>query len=184
MTPFRALAEPIADMLRPITYPELFPPEEHPVGDGPIPVAYGRTLMLDHVDREVAADILERVEAHARVPGTMFSVAQLRVLGGACARVPADATAYAHRSSRIMGNIAAVYSPEADASVQRGWVSTTIDALRQSDTGSYVNFLADEGADGVRSAYPEPTLSRLRDIKRRYDPNNLFHRNQNIRPEA
>jgi FAD/FMN-containing dehydrogenase len=184
MTPFRALAEPIADMLRPITYPELFPPEEHPVGDGPIPVAYGRTLMLDRVDREVAADILERVEAHARVPGTMFSVAQLRVLGGAYARVPADATAYAHRSSRIMGNIAAVYSPEADASVQRGWVSTTIDALRQSDTGSYVNFLADEGQDGVRAAYPQPTLSRLREIKRRYDPDNLFHRNQNIRPEA
>jgi FAD/FMN-containing dehydrogenase len=185
MAPFRALAEPIVDQLRPMSYPELFPPEEHPADEGPAPVAYGRTMFLDRVDREVAADILRRVESHAATPGTIFAVAQLRVLGGAYARVPVDATAYAHRSSKVMANIAAMYIPNAaDATVQRGWVDGTIEGLRQEDSGTYVNFLADEGADGVRSAYPEPTLSRLREIKHRYDPTNLFHRNQNITPQG
>ena len=89
LAPFRALADPWADMLRLMSYPELFPPEEYPAGDGPMPVAYGRTLFMDRVDQPVAADILERVEAHSQVPGTMFAAVQLRALGGAFSRVRA-----------------------------------------------------------------------------------------------
>ena len=48
--------------------------------------------------------------------------------------------------------------------------------------GVYVNFLGDEGADRVREAYPGPTWDRLVEVKRRYDPGNLFRRNQNIPP--
>jgi FAD/FMN-containing dehydrogenase len=56
------------------------------------------------------------------------------------------------------------------------------DVLRQDDTGAYVNFLEDEGEERVRAAYPGPTWDRLREIKRRYDPANLFRLNQNIPP--
>ena len=181
VAPFRALAEPWTDTLRPMRYSELFPPEPAP-GDHPAPTIYARTLFLDRVDRDVAADILGRVETQVRVTGTVFAAVTLRVLGGAYARVPAAATAYAHRSSRIMASIAIAYQPDSEAPVHRGWVDSGVNGLRQEDRGAYVNFMADEGQAGVRAAYPGLTLDRLRGIKRRYDPTNLFHVNQNILP--
>jgi FAD/FMN-containing dehydrogenase len=54
--------------------------------------------------------------------------------------------------------------------------------LRQSDHGAYVNFLGDEGESSVRAAYPGATWERLKEVKRRYDPTNLFRLNQNISP--
>jgi hypothetical protein len=61
-------------------------------------------------------------------------------------------------------------------------VEETADALRQGDAGAYVNFLADEGTARVHAAYPGATWERLRAVKRRYDPGNLFRSNQNIPP--
>jgi FAD/FMN-containing dehydrogenase len=55
-------------------------------------------------------------------------------------------------------------------------------ALRQADRGAYVNFLADEGEERIRAAYPGATWDRLAAVKRRYDPANLFRLNQNIPP--
>jgi FAD/FMN-containing dehydrogenase len=98
------------------------------------------------------------------------------------ARVPADATAFAHRASRIMVNLAAFYQGPADRAVRQAWVTDFAAALRQGDAGAYVNFLGDEGQARVRQAYPEPTWDRLVAIKRRYDPTNLFRLNQNIPP--
>jgi FAD/FMN-containing dehydrogenase len=57
-------------------------------------------------------------------------------------------------------------------------------ALQQGDTGAYVNFLANEGESRIRSAYPGSTWGRLREIKTRYDPTNLFRLNQNIPPQS
>jgi FAD/FMN-containing dehydrogenase len=98
------------------------------------------------------------------------------------ARVPAEATAFAHRASRIMVNLAAFYDGPADRAVRQAWVDDFAAALHQDDSGVYVNFLADEGPGQVRNAYPGPTWDRLVEVKRRYDPGNLFHRNQNIPP--
>jgi len=56
-------------------------------------------------------------------------------------------------------------------------------ALRPFASGVYVNALSDEGAEGVRRAYPPAKLARLRALKTGYDPHNVFHLNQNIRPE-
>jgi FAD/FMN-containing dehydrogenase len=55
-------------------------------------------------------------------------------------------------------------------------------ALRPLAAGAYVNFLADDGEGRLREAYPDATLARLRAVKRRYDPANLFRLNQNIAP--
>ncbi|MFN8630953.1 MAG: FAD-binding oxidoreductase [Chloroflexota bacterium] len=184
LAPFRALATPIADLLRPMRYPELFPPTGGPGGEGPAPQSYGRNVFLDTADRDLAADIVERIAAHATAPGTLLSAVQLRVLGGAYARVPAEATAYAHRGRRIMANVGAVYLPAADPAVQRAWVDATADAIRQGRDDAYVNFLPDAGEAGVREAYPEPTLARLRAIKQAVDPGNLFRRNHNIAPSG
>ena len=175
LAPFRALAEPLADMLQPAPYAVMFPPEE---GEEYHPTAVGRTMLIDTVDKEVATTIMRHLEAS----DAPVRVAQLRVLGGAMARVPADATAFAHRSSRIMVNLAAFYDGPADRTVRQAWVDDFAAALHQGDGRVYVNFLGDEGPDRVREAYPGPTWDRLVEVKRRYDPGNLFRRNQNIPP--
>jgi len=176
LAPFRRLAPPIADLVRPIRYPELYLPEE----EGYHPTAAARTLFVDTIDRGVAQDILARLAAS----DAPVRVAQIRVLGGAMARVPFEATAFAHRTSRIMVNLAAFYAGEEDRAVREAWVSDFETALRQGDLGAYVNFLGDEGPLRVRQAYPGPTWDRLTAIKRRYDPTNLFHVNQNIPPNG
>ena len=109
-------------------------------------------------------------------------VAQLRVLGGAMARVPVEATAFAHRRSRIMVNVAAFYNGPEERAVREAWVAEFAAALDQGNADAYVNFLGDEGAARVREAYPGPTWERLAAIKARYDPTNLFRLNQNIPP--
>jgi hypothetical protein len=142
-------------------------------------MAVQRTLFLDHVDGEMAALILERL-ADSDAP---MRAVQLRVLGGAIARVPRDATAYAHRSSRIMCVVVSFHGPD-DLAVRERWVTSLADGLRQGDSGAYVNFLMDQGPEGVRAAYPADIYERLAAIKTSWDPGNLFRSNQNIPPSA
>jgi FAD/FMN-containing dehydrogenase len=178
LAPFRALATPYADLLRPIAYQEMFPPEDPDYH----PIATARTMFLDHVDRDVAARILDRLQEHRATTDAQMVVAQLRVLGGAMARVPADATAFAHRQSRILVSLAVLVGSREALPPHERWVASLAGALRQGDSGRYVNFLMDEGPDAVRAAYPGATGERLAAIKRRYDPTNLFRRNQNVAP--
>jgi FAD/FMN-containing dehydrogenase len=174
VAPFKALATPIIDMVKPGRYPEMYPPDDesyHPVGAN-------HTMFIDSVDRGVADTIVEQLGA----TDAMLRVAQLRVLGGAMARVPVEATAFAHRRSRIMVNVAALCERPDQVALYEPWVNGFGAALKQSDAGAYVNFLTDEGPARVRAAYPGPTWDRLTAIKRRYDPTNLFRLNQNIPP--
>jgi len=173
--PFRALATPYADMLRPISYTEMYPPEE---GGDYHPVAAGRNMFIDYVDRSVAEMILEHLNAST----AMMRVTQLRVLGGAMARIPVDATAFAHRKSKIMVNLAALYQQPDEKATHEAWVNEFATAIQQNDKGAYVNFLANVDQAQVRAAYPGSTWDRLSKIKTQYDPTNLFHMNQNIKP--
>jgi FAD/FMN-containing dehydrogenase len=174
IAPFRALAEPIADMVRPMRYPEIYPPED---GDYH-PTAVGHTMFLDTIDRDIAETIVE----YLRASDATMRVAQIRVLGGAMARVPAEATAFAHRSSRIMVNVAAFYEGPEDRAAREAWVTDFAAVLRQGEGGAYVGFLGEEGVGHIREAYPGTTFERLAEIKGRYDPTNLFRLNQNIPP--
>lgn len=174
LAPFRVLAEPIADMVKPMPYPEIYPPED----DSYHPTAVSRTMFIDTVDDDVADTIMQWLEGS----DASLRVAQLRVLGGAMARVPSDATAFAHRASRIMVNVAAFYEGPEDKTVRDIWVEAFAAALRQTDTGAYVNFIGDEGPSPRCEPYPGPTWARLVRIKTRYDPTNLFRLNQNIAP--
>ena len=174
IAPFRALATPIVDMVKPGRYPEMYPPDDESYH----PIATTRTMFIDKVDRGVADMIVEHLGAST----APMRVAQIRVLGGAMSRVPAEATAFAHRRSRMMVNVAAICERPDEVAVHLPWVTGLAAALRQGDTGAYVNFLADEGTARIRAAYPGATWDRLTAIKRRYDPTNLFHLNQNIPP--
>jgi FAD/FMN-containing dehydrogenase len=176
IAPFRALATPIVDMIRPIPYPEMYPPEDPDYR----PMAAAQTLFMDSVDGDTAELILDRL----RTSDAPMRVVQLRALGGAIARVPDDATAYAHRGRRIMGNVAAFFTGPDDRPVRQAWVDEVAAELRRGDDGAYVNFLGDEGDERVRDAYPGSTWDRLVTVKARYDPANLFRGNQNVPPKA
>jgi FAD/FMN-containing dehydrogenase len=174
IAPFRALAEPYADLVRPMAYPEMFPPDDPDYH----PTAVATTMFVDRIGLAEAKTIVERLGAS----DAEMRVAQLRVLGGAMARVPADATAYAHRSSRILVNLAAFYEGEEERGGREAWVADFAARLDQGDPGAYVNFIGDEGSQRVRAAYPAATYERLAEVKRRYDPQNLFRLNQNVPP--
>ncbi len=174
IAPFRALAEPIADMVRPMPYPEMYPPEDESYR----PLAVAHTLFVDRVDLPVAETIVKWLN-DSDAP---MRAAQLRVLGGAMARVPADATAFAHRSQRILVNVAAFYEGPDDKPGRQAWVEGFRDALRGDNHAAYVNFLGDEGEARVHDAYPAATWERLARVKAQYDPDNLFRLNQNVAP--
>jgi FAD/FMN-containing dehydrogenase len=178
IAPFRALATPLVDSVQPMRYPALYEMME----GGPESVAQeqARSMFVDHLDDRRAEAILE----HLRTSTAPMAVAQLRVLGGAMARVPVEATAFAHRRRRIMVAAGAVYGDAADTPVHRVWVDNLADAVRDEESGVYVNFLGDEGAAHVREAYPGPTWDRLTRIKAAYDPTNLFRLNHNIPPAS
>jgi hypothetical protein len=153
-------------------YPEIYPPEDPNYH----PAAVGHTMFLDEVDLQAAETIVGYLEAS----DASLRVAQLRVLGGAMARVPAEETAFAHRRSAIMANVASFYDGPADKPVREAWVDAFAAALKQSDDGAYVGFLSDEGSVRIRQAYPGSSWDRLVQVKTRYDPTNLFHHNHNI----
>jgi FAD/FMN-containing dehydrogenase len=175
LAPFRALATPIADMLKPMPYPEIYRLTENEAGPDH---EVAHSMFVDAVDGRAAETIVD----HLRASTAPLAVAQLRVLGGAMARVPADATAFAHRHSRIIVAIGAVYERADEKAEHEAWLTGFTDALRQRDQGVYVGFLGDEGEARTRAAYPGRTWDRLAEIKRRYDPVNLFRLNQNIPP--
>lgn len=170
LDPFRNLATPIADMIDAIPYPELFPPEEgefHPV------IAL-QNMFVDDLDHATVAEIIDRVGTST----ADMAVAQIRVLGGAMARVAPAATAFAHRRRRLMVNVAAATLSSSDIAPHRAWVDDVAGLIRH-DEGAYVGFLGDEGVNG---AYPRETWAHLREVKAAYDPGNVFRRNQNIPP--
>jgi hypothetical protein len=174
VAPFRGLAQPLADMVQPMRYKEIFTPEE---GDYH-PTMVAHTMFMEKVNHKTAEMILQFLQSST----SSMRVLQLRVLGGAMARVPTDATAFAHRQSRIMANLASFYEGAEDKAKQQAWVEEFAAALQQDDEGAYVNFMGVEGEGRVRAAYPGETWERLRTIKARYDPTNLFRLNQNIPP--
>ena len=174
VAPLRALAQPVADFVRAMPYPEMFPAEAQPVP----PRSVVRTVFADTLDEPAARDLLDRLRAST----AQLAAAQIRVLGAAAARVPSEATAFAHRERRLMLNVAAVYATPEEDPVHRAWADDAAAALRQGEDAAYVNFLGDEGAGRVRAAYPGATWDRLAAVKRRYDAQNVFRLNQNVPP--
>jgi FAD/FMN-containing dehydrogenase len=176
IAPIRDLGTPLADMVRPIRYPEMYAGPEAPRAA----FAAGTNILGDGLPAAAAEAILEHLAAStAPMPAV-----QLRVLGGAMRRVPEDATAFAYRKANLMVNIAAMYERADERPEHEAWASSLTRALSDGTTGAaYVGFLGEEGEEGVRRAYPPATLERLAQVKRRYDPENLFRRNVNVAPD-
>ncbi len=128
-------------------------------------------------------DLIGVIVDHASQVTSPHSSIPIFTLGGAVSRVADDATAYSSRDAAHDINIVAAWEPD-DPEPDRhiAWVRGLWDDLRPYATGVYVNFLSDESQDQVRAAYGDAKYQRLVDLKSRYDPDNVFRFNQNIRP--
>jgi hypothetical protein len=113
---------------------------------------------------------------------TGHSTMHLYPIDGAAARVPEDATAFAYRDGGWAGIIVGVDPDPANAQLISEWTRAYYDELHPTSAGgAYVNFLMEEGQERVKASYKH-NYERLAQIKRRYDPENVFHNNQNIKP--
>jgi len=139
-----------------------------------------RNYWKSHHLKELSDECIDRVIEFAEsMPSDEIEVF-IPHMEGAPARVPADATAYAHRQTPFVLNIHTRWRDPADDERCLRWVRAFHAATEPFAQGVYVNFLSDEGADRVRAAYTPAVWDRLVALKRRYDPDNLFRLNQNI----
>jgi FAD/FMN-containing dehydrogenase len=178
LRPLRELG-PAVDVLGPIPYQAL-----QAMFDAGVPRGsrnYWRSGYLD----ALSDDAIDTIITHAG--GVPAPLGQLHIhqLGGAMSRVPNDATAVGNRTSAFLMNYIGLWlDPDQDAA-GTAWVRGISEAMAPHGTGArYVNFLADEGEEGVRSAYEADTFLRLARLKAQYDPTNVFRLNQNIKPSA
>jgi FAD/FMN-containing dehydrogenase len=110
------------------------------------------------------------------------STMHIYATNGKAGQVGRNETAYSYRDANFVHVIVAACADPADLPRSQEWVRTTFDALHpHSAGGAYVNFIMDEGDERIRASYRD-NYDRLVTVKRQYDPANLFHQNQNIRP--
>jgi len=176
LAPFRELARPYADLVRPGPYSSMYLPED----PGMRPQVTLRSRFTKAFGVREAADMLARIAA-CDAP---MKIGQFRVLGGAFGRVAGSATAFAHRTEPVMVTYIAMHGGGEHGAMVEAWATAAIDALGTAGDACYVNFLDNDGAGRRQAAYPGATWERLRAVKRHYDPENLFRLNQNVPPAA
>jgi FAD/FMN-containing dehydrogenase len=175
--PLRDLG-PVADQVSEMTYPAIQSMLDEGFPDGLH--VYWRSDFLSGVSDE-AIDILCSAFSTVTSPLSALLIEQF---GGAVARIPADETAFAHRSSLFNLAVIARWTDPATAPTHIDWARRASAAMRPfASGGTYVNYLGAEGSDRVRAAYGPAKYERLVALKRKYDPMNLFRVNQNIRPD-
>ncbi|WP_129112661.1 FAD-binding oxidoreductase [Halegenticoccus tardaugens] len=175
MEPLREFGDPIADVIGPHRYVEwqqAFDPLLEPGA---------RNYWKSHNFADLTDEAIDTaVEYAARLPSPQTELAFAR-LGGAVTRVPADATAYPHRDAEYVMNVHTRWEDPARDDECVTWAREFYDAMAPyALAGTYVNFIS-EGEDDESSAYGD-NYERLTELKREYDPTNLFRTNQNVEP--
>jgi FAD/FMN-containing dehydrogenase len=172
----RAFQPPAFELVGPMPYPVL-----QSMFDGITGPGMQNYWRADFFNELGDAAIAAHVEHGAHVP-SMFSGTFIFPIDGAAARVGSDETAWSFRDARFAENLTGADPDPAAADRITGWVMGAWEAAHPySAGGAYLNFEGDEGQERVRTSYRD-NYDRLAEIKKRYDPGNLFHLNQNIRP--
>ncbi len=172
---FRAIADPVADLLGPMPY-NVIQTLIDPMWEKGVH-AYFKATNLARLDDALIARL---AELHQSAPGPQCEI-HIHQMGGAVAAPGDGTTAFAERSMPYVLNAAAAWRDPELSAAHIAWARAVISAASEASTGrAYVNFLGDAGA--ARSAYGEETYSRLVALKTTYDAQNMFARNQNIKP--
>lgn len=176
--PLRKFGKPVADVIAPNPFTAW-----QAILD-PLLTPGLRNYWKSHYFKEVSDGLINVLLEYARKipdPNTEIAFAQL---GGAINRVPEDATAYAARDAQFTVNVHGRWEDPAKDAECIGWARDLFQAAAPfASGGAYVNFMTQEEGDRVRAAYGR-NYGRLATLKNKYDPNNLFRLNQNIRPLA
>ena len=182
LQPLREIAEPVADFSGQMAYCDV-----QTLFDSLIPAGQYRCYWKSHFLGELGDHVIDKIvegNAHPPSPKTLSSIWNF---GGATAKVASDATAFGDRSMPYMLSIDSVWSSAIDDEDNIAWTRAFWERMKpHSDRGRmYLNFpgLSEEGDDLVRKAFGD-NYRRLREIKKKYDPENLFRFNQNIKPAA
>jgi FAD/FMN-containing dehydrogenase len=178
LAPLRSVATPFVDAVRPVPY--LFIQSMLDAGAPHGRHYYWKSHRLPKIN-DAVIDVIMGGAATATAP---FWQMNGWAVGGAATRVDADATAMGAREVGFDLNITAAWPPtDPKAQEHKEWVRDRWRALEPHSTGVYANFLSDEGASGVETAYGD-RLTRLTALKNQFDPDNFFRMNANIRPSA
>ena len=173
---FHDVAEVKAEMVGPVPYPAI-----NAAFDGLFPTGIRQYWKGNFVKELTDAAIAAHVQHGPNAP-TVSSTMHLYPINGACHRVAPNATAFGHRDANFSMVILAASDKPEDDEANTKWVRGYSDAVApHSEVGGYVNFMDDDDIDRIRANYGE-NYDRLRDIKRKYDPDNFFRINQNIAP--
>jgi FAD/FMN-containing dehydrogenase len=182
LSTIRQIGTPATERVMEMSYVELQSMSDDPNGHGRRRYSKGH-YMTEFSDAAIDAFIARGLHARGGDPDwSRVPNGGLQGYGGAIGDVADDEAAFSHRRALIeFGCATSWVDPEEDGdrtTAARAYGA----ALEPFASGVYVNALGDEGQDGVRRAYPAAKLARLAELKRRYDPDNAFHLNQNIRP--
>lgn len=176
LEPVAAFGDPIVAAVEPMPYAQLQQSFDAGTPDG------ARYYFKAHMLRELSDGAIDAMVEHiGALPGSLSMVA-IEPLGGAVGRVPADATAWPHREARFNFGIFAGWEDPADDDEVIAWARGLHDAVAPHATGgAYVNYLDRDDTDRQGAAFGSH-YERLAEVKRRWDPQNLFRGNQNIAP--
>jgi FAD/FMN-containing dehydrogenase len=179
LRPLRGFGSPLVDLVGPSPY----------VGfqaaiDSTVPHGWNYYWKSTHLT-ELRDDLIEVIAEHAFSSSSPRSYVAMFHLKGAVSRVPGAATAFGNRQASHSITLDAVWRPGEDfGDRDTDWTRRFFAALGRFSEGVYVNFLgADEDPHRVREAYGDSVFDRLVQVKTTYDPENVFHHNQNIRPK-
>jgi FAD/FMN-containing dehydrogenase len=170
-----AVAEPAARVVEPMSYLELQTREDDVEG------YTWRRYWKGHYFDVLGDDVIDAVLA--RDAPDLPNVS-LQAYGGAIADVPDEATAFSRRDAAFEFVAASLWKDAADDEVRMSAARRYAGAMDRFANGAYVNVLGDDGLAGLRRAYPDEKLARLTAVKDEFDPDNVFHLNQNIRPST
>jgi FAD/FMN-containing dehydrogenase len=173
---FRQVARPAAEMVAPMPYPAL-----NALFDPLLPPGLQHYWKAAYVTRLSDDAIAAHMEHGARMPAISCAV-HLYTINGAVHDVASDATAFGHRDANYATVLAGMWPDAADNDSNIAWVRDYYAAIApHSQVGGYVNFASADDQSKVADNYGA-NYARLTEVKRRYDPDNLFHLNQNIQP--
>src|SRR5215203_4385335 len=173
----RALGPPAAERVVPMSYVQLQTRDD--VVDGHA----RRRYQKGHYFRDLTDEVIDTMVAVADV-GPYAPGVGLQAYGGAIADVPEDDAAFSHRDTAFELGASTGWTDPGEDDVRIETARSYAATLEPFASGVYVNVLGDEGAAGVRRAYSPEKLARLTTVKDTYDPRNVFHLNQNIRPST
>jgi FAD/FMN-containing dehydrogenase len=176
LAPARAFGNPIEDMVGPMSYCQA-----QQAFDADFPFGLLNYWKSSNV-AELSDGTIETIVSFMERAPSSAPLVLIDQFGGAVARVPSDATAFGHRDAAYDLIIAAIWSDHGEQDDHIEWAKSFWEAMQPHSTGDvYVNYLSDEGEERVRSAYGHH-WERLVELKRTYDPQNVFRANQNIAP--